>query len=88
MTLTRTLLVTLALLTLFVGAGTARPTTDAVPTAQAGPPTDLPGPVPDFVEDVLHTIQEFVDGALDGALGPAVSDEAGGNPSEQSDSEG
>ena len=39
----------------------------------AGPPSDLQGPVPDLVEDVLGTIQTFVDGTLDGILGDHVS---------------
>lgn len=64
---------------LFVGAGAAAPvdSTDQSTAGDAGPPSDLPGPVPDFVENVLHTIGQFVDGVLEGALGPAVSDDAG-----------
>lgn len=42
----------------------------------AGPPDDLPGPVPDFVSDIHGLVQQFVDGTLD-SLGPSVSDAAG-----------
>jgi hypothetical protein len=41
--------------------------------AAAGPPADLPGPVPDFVGDVLGTVRSFLDGSIDN-LGEAVSD--------------
>ncbi|KAB1198712.1 MULTISPECIES: hypothetical protein [Haloferax] len=46
--------------------------------AQQGPPSELPGPVPDFVSDIHDSVNEFMDGMMDGALGPAVSDHAGG----------
>ncbi|MFB6251332.1 MAG: hypothetical protein ABEI27_06555 [Halobellus sp.] len=42
----------------------------------AGPPDDLPGPVPDFVSEIHGLIQQFVDGTLD-SLGPSVSDAGG-----------
>lgn len=44
---------------------------------RAGPVTDLPEPVPDFVEDLLGSIKKFVDGTLDNDLGDRVSDLAG-----------
>lgn len=44
---------------------------------QAGPPDDLPGPVPEFVSEIHGLVDGVVDGALD-ALGSAVSGVAGG----------
>lgn len=47
--------------------------------AQAGPPSDLPAPVPDFVGDVLGRVRSFVDGGID-SLGKALRDVTpGGN---------
>jgi len=43
---------------------------------QAGPPGDLPDPVPDFVSDIHGLVQQFLDGTLD-SLGPDVSEAAG-----------
>ena len=43
----------------------------------AGPPADLPGPVPDFVGAIHESIRAFVDGSLD-SLGGAVSETASG----------
>jgi len=52
---------------------------DLVNVAAAGPPTDLPGPVPDFVGDVLGSVRSFLEGSIDN-LGKAVSDlTPGGN---------
>jgi len=70
----------LAALTLLVGVGAAAPVDSpgGQDTAEAGPPGDLPGPVPDFVEGLLDTIRRFLSGMLDGALGPAASEDAGG----------
>jgi len=45
--------------------------------ADPGPPSDLPGPVPDFVGDLLETIDGFLSGALDD-LGDAVRGVAAG----------
>jgi len=45
-------------------------------TGQAGPPDDLPDPVPDFVSDIHGLVQQFLDGTLD-SLGPDVSEAAG-----------
>lgn len=76
----RTALAVLAVLALFVGAGAAVPADDprnnAAPGDEAGPPSDLSGPVPDFVGSILGTIQQFVDSVFEGSLGPAVSGEA------------
>ena len=58
-----------ALLALLAGAGTAAPPT--VDEA-AGPPTDLPGPVPEFVGELHRTIAGFFSGSVD-SLGSAVS---------------
>ncbi len=41
--------------------------------AQAGPPTDLPEPVPDFVGEILGSVRSFVDGGVE-RLGAVVSD--------------
>lgn len=78
MTLARSAVAALVVLALFAGAGAAAPT-GGHEQADAGPPSDLPGPVPDFVGDILNTIQQFLDGALEGVLGPAVSGDAGAN---------
>jgi hypothetical protein len=42
----------------------------------AGPPSDLPDPVPEFVGDLLSEIDGFLSGGIDD-LGDAVSDLAG-----------
>ncbi len=42
---------------------------DAGPPGEIGPPGGLPGPVPDFVSDLLDRIVQGVDG-----LGPAIGD--------------
>lgn len=85
MRLARIALSAVVVLALCVGAGAAAPGDaagrDGAESGQAGPPDDLPGPVPDFVEGILHTIQQFVAGSLDGALGPSVSDDAGSGAS-------
>jgi len=70
------------------GRGSGNAPDDAGPD-QAGPPTDLPGPVPDFVEEIHRTVGEFLDGSID-SLGSAVSDvtpggEAPGSGSENAD---
>lgn len=46
---------------------------DTLHVLAAGPPSDLPGPVPDFVGDILGTVRSFLDGGVD-QLGKAVSD--------------
>lgn len=81
MKLARIAVAAVAVLALLVGAGAAAAAPgsgngnapdDAGPD-QAGPPTDLPGPVPDFVEEIHRTVGEFLDGSVD-SLGSAVSD--------------
>ena len=39
--------------------------------ANDGPPEDLPGPVPDFVSELLGAITDFIDGVLS-LLGEAL----------------
>jgi hypothetical protein len=46
---------------------------DLATLAQAGPPTDLPAPVPDFVGDILGAVRSFLDATVD-SLGKTVSD--------------
>jgi len=46
---------------------------DLANVAQAGPPTDLPASVPDFVDDVLGSVRSFLDGSVE-KLGSTVSD--------------
>ncbi|GAB3423613.1 hypothetical protein GCM10027435_29810 [Haloparvum alkalitolerans] len=41
--------------------------------AQAGPPSELPGPVPDFVGDILETVGSSAGDAKDG-FGEAIRD--------------
>lgn len=78
MTLARSAAAALVALTLFVGAGAAAPN-GVYEQTDASPPSDLLGPVPDFVGDVLNSVQQSLDGVLEGVLGPAVSDDAGTN---------
>lgn len=93
MKLTRITVATIAVLALLVSAGAAAAAPgngnapdDAGPD-QAGPPTDMPGPVPDFVEEIHRTIGEFLDGSVD-SLGSAVSDlTPGGEESTEDGSE-
>lgn len=59
-----------AVLALLVGAGTAAATPGSAP-ADAGPPSDLPEPVPDFVSDLHGAISEFLSGSVD-HLGEAL----------------
>lgn len=40
----------------------------------AGPPADLPVPVPDHVSAIHDLIRQHIDGTLDGSLGAAISD--------------
>lgn len=79
---TRITVAALVVLALLVGAGTAAAAApgngngnapDDAGSDHAGPPTDVPGPVPDFVEEIHRTVGEFLDGSID-ALGSAVSD--------------
>lgn len=43
-----------------------------VGVGQAGPPVDMPDPVPDFVVEIHSTIGDYLEGGLD-SLGDAVS---------------
>ena len=73
MNATRRTITMLTALTLLVAA-TAVPAAATVhgetaaeaPTDAARPPTDLPGPVPGFVEEILGAIGEFVSGLTPG----------------------
>jgi hypothetical protein len=58
-------------------ADTADMSAPADAAGQAGPPEDLPGPVPDFVSDILSAVNGFVDRSVD-SLGSTVSDISGG----------
>lgn len=77
--------VALAALLLFAGAAAATPGNGADGTTtgadagdgDAGPPSTLPGPVPDFVGDILDNINRFVNGDLDGSLGDVIRGIAG-----------
>jgi hypothetical protein len=73
---TRIGLAALAVLALTLGVGTVAAAPDGVPARandgrQAGPPGELPGPVPIFVSDIHSTIGEFLDSVEN--LGKAVS---------------
>jgi hypothetical protein len=72
----------LVALTALTGTAAAAPgNTDQANSSddhEAGPPGDLPGPVPDFVEEIHAQIQAFLDRRVDD-LGAAVSDIAGSN---------
>lgn len=61
--------------------------TDAAQTiAQAGPPSDLPAPVPDFVGDILETVRTA---AGEGGLGERISElTPGGTEAEAGNSNG
>lgn len=86
MNATRPTVMVVAALALLV-ASTAAPAAAAVAdgddaavaaaTENAGPPTDLPGPVPGFIEEIRGAIQEFVSGLTPGepaADRPAVAE--------------
>lgn len=62
------------------GAVTADTNANDSPAADgdAGPPSDLPDPVPEFVGDLLDAIDGFLSGATDD-LGDIASGIAGGN---------
>ncbi|MFB6073244.1 MAG: hypothetical protein ABEJ88_09780 [Halobacterium sp.] len=46
---------------------------DTLHVLAAGPPTDLPAPVPDFVGDALGSVRSFIQGGVQ-KLGKVVSD--------------
>lgn len=68
-------LTAVALAALVVGTGAAAAAPGQAPddAGQQGPPSDLPGPVPDFVESIHGTIMDHINGTVSG-LGEAVSD--------------
>jgi hypothetical protein len=71
-----TLIVALATVVLIgTGAVAATPGPDDA-SGDAGPPSDLPDQVPDFVGDILSNVNDFLSGGVDD-LGEAVSDVAG-----------
>lgn len=73
---TRIVVAALAVLALTLGAGTVAAAPDSAQASEngaAGPPSDLPGPVPEFVGDIHETIDGFLDGTVEN-LGKAVSD--------------
>jgi hypothetical protein len=64
-----------------IGTGAAAGTVAASPGPgaapdDAGPPSDLPEPVPDFVGDILGSVNDSLSGAVDD-LGATVSGIAG-----------
>ncbi len=70
------------------GAVTAAPGgVDAPNEADAGPPSDLPEPVPEFVGDILNSIGEFLSGGIED-LGDTVSDIAGNGTDDAPDEDG
>jgi hypothetical protein len=74
---TRIAVAALAALALLVGTAAAAPGNGNAPDDagpdEAGPPTDLPGPVPEFVEEIHRTVGAFLDGSVD-TLVSAVSE--------------
>ena len=75
-----TLLVALATVVL-IGTGAAAGAVAATPgpdnaSGDAGPPSDLPDQVPDFVGGILDSVNEFLGGGVDD-LGETVSEVAG-----------
>ncbi|MDB2237460.1 hypothetical protein [Halorubrum ezzemoulense] len=80
-----TLLVALATVVL-IGTGAAAGAVAATPgpdnaSGDAGPPSDLPDQVPDFVGGILDSVNEFLGGGVDD-LGETVSDIAGNGAGE------
>lgn len=70
-------------LVLSAGAAAAQPAAssdDASNDERQGPPAELPGPVPDFVGDILDFVNQKIAGILSGEeLGEALSDLLGGD---------
>jgi hypothetical protein len=86
-----TLIVALATVVL-IGTGAAAGAVAATPGADntsgdAGPPSDLPDQVPDFVGDILSNVNDFLSGGVDN-LGEAVSDVAGNGDDDEADEGG
>lgn len=63
----------LAVLTLFAGASVAAPTAQA--PDRPAPAGDLPGAVPEFVDDVLETVGALLEGLLDGLTAGGSGDD-------------
>ncbi|ELZ42102.1 hypothetical protein C463_11017 [Halorubrum californiense DSM 19288] len=85
-----TLLVGLATVVL-IGTGAAAGAVAATPgpdnaSGDAGPPSDLPDQVPDFVGGILDSVNEFLGGGVDD-LGETVS-EVAGNGAGEGDADG
>ncbi|WP_277553884.1 hypothetical protein [Halobaculum limi] len=87
----RTKLLAIGLATLLAVTGVAAAQPGNAPAdaggnddAQAGPPTDLPEQVPDFVSQIHDQIRSFIDGSVDN-LGDAVSGIAGGENADSGD---
>ncbi len=78
-----TVLVALALIATGAGAAAAAGQNADAQTqtdGQAGPPSDLPGSVPDFVGDIHDLVTDHIEGLLPGSeLGDGVSENASGN---------
>jgi hypothetical protein len=53
--------------------------------SRQGPPSELPGPVPDFVSNIHRAVSEFLSGTLDGRLGDAVAEETPGDGDDSDD---
>ncbi len=75
---TRIVVAALAALALVLGAGAAATAPDNAQAGNdsagdAGPPGDLPDPVPAFVSGIYSTIDGFLDSTIEN-LGSAVSD--------------
>ena len=82
-----TLLVALATVVL-IGTGAAAGAVAATPNSGgAGPPSDLPDQVPDFVGGILDSVNEFLGGGVDD-LGETVSDIAGNGAGEDDADDG
>lgn len=73
MTLERCVAVTLVVVIASTGVGAAVPGTVPATADGTGPPDDLPGPVPSFVEDIIGAIGNFLVEDLAGTLGETVS---------------
>ncbi|WP_435093560.1 hypothetical protein [Halorubrum sp. N11] len=85
-----TLIVALATVVL-IGTGAAAGAVAATPgpdnaSGDVGPPSDLPEQVPDFVGDILSSVNDFLSGGVND-LGESVSDIAGNGAGEEAESD-
>lgn len=85
MNATRTALTAALAAVVLIGTGAAAGAVAAAPgpddasgDREAGPPSDLPERVPDFVGGILDSVTEFLSGNVSD-LGETVSDVAGGD---------